>query len=650
MKNTYRPDIDALRGVSIIFVVLYHAKFKILGSELFSGGFIGVDIFFIITGFLITKILLNEFEEKKIINIVDFYKRRIKRLIPVLVVAILIATITSYFVLDPIKLKEFSVSAFSSLIFIANAYFHYFGNFYGADGDILRKPLINLWSLGVEEQFYIFYPLFLIIILKYLRNFLLPFLLLGFFSSLLLAQYASTHHIMFNFYMLPTRAWEIISGSIIAYLLLYDKINLNLNKIIKNILYLISLIVIFLSLILFNINTVKHPSIITFIPLLAAALIIIIGDKEKNFYLFNLFTNKIFIFFGKISYSLYLWHYLFFSILRNSFFEETFFSNIFIIFFSIFISFFSYKFIENRHRNKSIPFKTTIKFICIFLFPILIINSYYLFNKDILKKYYTVDSINLSEWPDTKNILSYIDNNNKKKFPLNKKINVLIIGNCHAEDIFVALDLNKEKFPKYNFIKHRHIEIFRFAKIFEIDKKKNLYTDANLDLYKNADIILISTKWRDEDIAILNKIFLGTKKNNKKIVVFGNYPQFNYTEQKHRFTKIYLTNYKKEILKKKSSLLTNIEILKLEKKYYSQYLQNEEIFKKNIFLKNFTKKNNVKYIDTTNFTCNNITKTCKFRIESSKDEIYRDYGRHSFTGLRFLGDILHKQKFLNFSN
>ena len=67
-------------------------------------------------------------------------------------------------------------------------------------------------------------------------------------------------------------------------------------------------------------------------------------------------------------------------------------------------------------------------------------------------------------------------------------------------------------------------------------------------------------------------------------------------------------------------------------------------------MKNFTKKNNVKYIDTTNFTCNNITKTCKFRIESSKDEIYRDYGRHSFTGLRFLGDILHKQKFLNFSN
>ena len=252
MNKFYRPDIDALRGISVLSVVLYHAKIQLFGKVFFIGGFIGVDIFFIITGFLITKLLLIEYEAYKNINIIAFYKRRIRRLIPALVFVLLISLLLSYFVLDPIKLKEFSASLFASLFFTANIYFHYFGDFYGNDVN-LRKPLLHLWSLGIEEQFYILYPLVLLFILKYLRKYLLFFLVVGFLISLGFAQYASTHHKMFSFYMLPSRAWEILSGSILAYILIKKENKFFINKKVGNFFFCLSILVIILSFLFFDI-------------------------------------------------------------------------------------------------------------------------------------------------------------------------------------------------------------------------------------------------------------------------------------------------------------------------------------------------------------------------------------------------------------
>ena len=118
MKLTYRPEIDGLRAIAVVAVILYHAQITILGHQPFKGGFIGVDIFFIITGFLITSILLYEHEQNKTINIINFYERRIRRLLPVLLFIIIIANILSYFVIDPMKLREASMSTlFSVFIF-----------------------------------------------------------------------------------------------------------------------------------------------------------------------------------------------------------------------------------------------------------------------------------------------------------------------------------------------------------------------------------------------------------------------------------------------------------------------------------------------------------------------------------------------------
>ena len=351
--------------------------------------------------------MLVEYETYKGINIIAFYKRRIRRLIPALVFVLLISLLLSYFVLDPIKLKEFSASLFASLFFTANVYFHYFGDFYGNDVN-LRKPLLHLWSLGIEEQFYILYPLVLLFILKYLRKYLLFFLVIGFLISLGFAQYASTYHKMFSFYMLPSRAWEILSGSILAYILIKKENKFFINKKVGNFFFCLSILVIILSFLFFDIYEIRHPSLLTLLPIISSAIIIFLGSYDNKSLIYKYFSNKILVFFGKISYSLYLWHFLIFAIFRNTYFEETLLIKIIIVALSIVLSYFSYKFIEQRYRNLKFDFTKILKHLAVIILIITSINFYYFLNKKLLNEYYVFDGVNITQWKDTSLITKYV--------------------------------------------------------------------------------------------------------------------------------------------------------------------------------------------------------------------------------------------------
>ena len=635
MKKNYRLDIDALRGISVLSVVLYHSKLQFFNYDFFSGGFLGVDIFFVITGYLISKILLNEYYLTNNINFADFYKRRVRRLIPTLVVILMASTLLSYFVLDPAKLKQFSASVYASIIFTANAYFHYFGNFYGND-DNLFKPLLHLWSLGVEEQFYILFPIILLLILKFFKNFIIFFFLLGFILSLIFAEYASTNHIMFSFYMLPSRIWEILLGSVIAYYTIFNKTELKINIFIKNLLYLISILIIFSCFFIFDINLIKHPSIITLLPLLACSIIIILGSEKKKIYLYDLFSNRFFVFFGKISYSLYLWHFLFFSIFRNSFLEEGLFAKIFIIFLSIIVSIWSYKYVEQKYRSKKISFKSTIRFSLILTFLISFINLYYLSSEKILKKF-EIDNVYLTQWKDTNFILDFIRKNNHKKYKDNNKVKVLIVGNCHADDTYIAFKFAQKNFSKYEFILHPRLEVADFKN--KVNKKTNLY--------QTSDIIIFSSRWREEDISILSNLILNIKKDNKQIIVFNSIPEFNFTEEKFGLKKIFLTNYKKQIIKSNSVNLSLKDETDLKKLYYNQFSNRSDTNKINNDLFKIASFHKVKIINSFEFFCEEFTKECEFRSKENYDELYRDYGRYSITGLKILAQKFSKPDILN---
>ena len=216
MKISYRPEIDGLRTIAVVAVVLYHAQITIMGQQPFKGGFIGVDIFFVISGYLITSIILKELINTGTFSFKHFYERRIRRILPALLIVMLASVPLAWMYLIPTSFIDFSKSVFYSFGFSSNFYFHYSGQEYGAVSGLL-KPFLHTWSLSVEEQFYIIFPLILFLTYKYFKKYLIHVLIIGFIISLGLAEWTSRNYPSISFYFLHTRVWELLAGSILAY-------------------------------------------------------------------------------------------------------------------------------------------------------------------------------------------------------------------------------------------------------------------------------------------------------------------------------------------------------------------------------------------------------------------------------------------------
>ena len=302
MKINYRPEIDGLRAITVTAVILYQAQINLFDNQIFKGGFIGVDIFFVISGYLITSIIFKELITTGKFSFSYFYQRRIRRILPVLCFVMLASLPFGWIYLLPERLIEFLESILYSLGFGSNFYFHYTGLRYG-DIDGFLKPFLHTWSLSVEEQYYILFPAVFLITFKFFKKYLLHILILGLIISLGLADWASVEHRNFNFYVLPTRGWELIAGSLIAYF--ENKLgHRSQNKILNNILPAVGLLLIIHSIIFFFEDGMRHPSIYTVPPIIGVCLIIWFANKGEL--VTKILSNKLFVGTGLISYSLYL--------------------------------------------------------------------------------------------------------------------------------------------------------------------------------------------------------------------------------------------------------------------------------------------------------------------------------------------------------
>ena len=441
----YRAEIDGLRAIAVVSVIFYHAKIVIFGRDWFEGGFIGVDIFFVISGYLITRIILTELEQKNTFSFIKFYERRLRRILPMLLVVIAVCIPFAWQKLHPLELIDFAKSALSAIGFGSNFFFYFSTTEYGADSALL-KPLLHTWSLGVEEQFYIIVPITILVIWKFARASLLTLLIGMLIMSIQFADVMEVRNSELNFFLPFSRFWELLVGSALAFIEL--KYGRSKNQILTQTLPIIGLFLIAHSILFFDART-PHPSFQTLIPILGVALVLAFCSTED--FVGKLLSFKPVVGIGLISYSLYLWHFPIFAFGRLD--TSNPYDKLGWIVLALLLSVISYFLIEKPFRSLKAVNKKLFSAIILISTSTLIYVNYDFISKDGYRD--RASAIQISEAP-IKGPWHRLTKNGQECYRRfcnfevsNSNIDVALFGDSHLASI--STELKKALGRKYNF-------------------------------------------------------------------------------------------------------------------------------------------------------------------------------------------------------
>jgi len=640
----YRPEIDGLRAISVGAVILYHAQIIILNQQVFKGGFIGVDLFFVISGYLITSIILKELIMTNNFSFKYFYQRRIRRILPILLLVMLATLPIAWIYLPPNSYVGFSKSVLSSLGFISNFYFHYSGQQYGADSSLL-KPFLHTWSLSVEEQYYILFPIILFITFKYLKKYIIHILIFGFIGSLGLADWTNKYYHSASFYFLQTRMWELLAGSILAYFeITFGHRHRGKYQILNLIFPSLGILLIGHSFLLFD-SSVHQPLLYKLSPIIGVCLIIWFSHKDEL--ITKILSSRIFVFIGLISYSLYLWHYPIFTFARIvEFNSESLFKKILVVIILLFLSIASYYFIEKPARNKNYKSKYIFIFIFIAYCFLIIFNSNIILREGYKKRFFSSDNYRLK-------LLAYGNINDHIFFETsynyddyNNRQNVLIVGNSHGEDILKILSKtnlkNKIYFNLTSPRKRNSDYNFQIIYLYDFLKNERAVIDgSSVDFlnhlkkqYDKSELIILATRFQDTDIKILDELIKILKKDNKKIIIFD-----NALEQKN-IGSVRVNRLIDYILKNPRKYPDEQTLKDIEKKMFLDLENTKDI---NLKIHEISKKNKIPLIERMKIFCNIIEKRCP-SITDTGHKIYWDYAHITEEGADFFARRIEKNK------
>ena len=336
----YRAEIDGLRALAVLPVILFHA-----GFEWFSGGFVGVDVFFVISGYLITTIIISEMAEEKF-SILNFYERRARRILPALFFVMAACLPFAWLWLAPYDLRDFGQSLVAVSTFSSNILFWWEKGYFDTAAEL--KPLLHTWSLAVEEQYYILFPIFLLLTWRLGIKWVLVLLVIVFVISLSIAQWGAYIYPSSTFFLLPARGWELLVGAFVAFWL---KHNRHLDSILVNqILSLLGLGMIISSIVLFD-ESIPFPSFYALLPTIGTCLLIFCAVPKTIVH--KLLSLKLLVGAGLISYSAYLWHQPILAFARHRWavdLEDHILIGLCIA--SLFLAWFSWRFVERPFRIK----------------------------------------------------------------------------------------------------------------------------------------------------------------------------------------------------------------------------------------------------------------------------------------------------------
>lgn len=336
----YRPEVDGLRAIAIVPVVLFHA-----GVEIFSGGFIGVDVFFVISGYLISSIIYKEMTEGKF-SLARFYERRAKRIIPPLLVVVAFSCLMSVFFMDNIQKHDFYQSLISVATFSSNFLFWMETGYFEQASEL--KPLLHTWSLSVEEQFYIVFPLLLLFVTKFRYRTIMSIIVALSILSLIIAEMTLQRDPSASFYLPMSRAWELLAGSILA---MFPNVEIRKRN---NWISLAALLGLTAAIFVYD-ASVSFPGISAVPVIIATGLII--RYAHRGTWAAQVLSVRPFVFIGSVSYSLYLWHQPLFAFARLNYgTHPSLWLMLSLCALAFIFSVISLKFIENPFRNGSFQF------------------------------------------------------------------------------------------------------------------------------------------------------------------------------------------------------------------------------------------------------------------------------------------------------
>ena len=618
-KLIYRREIDGLRALAVIPVIFFHA-----GYSVFSGGFVGVDVFFVISGYLITTIILAEKQSGKF-SIVNFYERRARRILPPLFFLIVLCLPIAWVYMDPYELKEFGQSILATTFFSSNVYFYLKSGYFDTANEL--KPLLHTWSLGVEEQYYLLFPLLLHLTWRLGRCWIVLLLAVIAIMSLALAHWWVYDNPSAVFFLLPTRTWELLIGAFIAFYFAQND-TFKINNLISQVFSCIGFLLILYSIFYFDKKT-PFPSLYALIPTIGAGLIIVFATPATA--VGKLLGSKLFTSIGLISYSAYLWHQpllSFFRIYNLEIINLT--QSTSLIFLTLFFAFFTKICIEDYFRYSFLKKRTFI-----FLTLSILVSMLFAFVGYSIHK-----NLGYPERSDLNTLLAqnYGLSSSCSGAPLSEKAcktseqpNILLWGDSYAMHLANAINIASSD----SLIQATLSDCQPIIGLAQASIKSTIACDKYNDKVFNE---LLNLKKSSISTVIFSSTF-GSLTNSEAIVKF--------TKTISSVSKL---GYKVVIV---SPTPTNGAILKciklksrLDKNYDSCSFSIHQTVNANIFtiLKNISDETGVRYIDLRDFLCQDGV--CKVSIDGNI--MYRDDGHLSNKSKEYISRMFIKS--INFKN
>jgi peptidoglycan/LPS O-acetylase OafA/YrhL len=532
---TYRPEIDGLRGVAVLAVIIYHLKLPLAGGLLLPGGFLGVDVFFVLSGYLITGLLLTEFAASGRIVLRQFYARRARRILPPLLLVMLCSLPAAWILLLPGELERLALSLVSGLAFVSNFFWFHELSTYGAQSGLLQ-PFLHLWSLAIEEQFYLFFPPLLLVLLRRGGPALaMRAVLVGMALSLAAAQWVSAVHPGLSFYLPSSRAWELLAGAALAFLA-PRAVDAGPCRVLMP----LCLAVLILCLARVDLTAVRHPGLATLAVILASCGLICCATPGEP--VTRTLSSAPMVWLGRLSYSLYLWHFPIFAFGRLRVVGEPGAADMavwLVLTFALAVA--GHHLVERPFRF-TLPARSFVQATCVAVLVIGLASGLVVTRmvgdggrQDDLASLYgaaTIDNeaLRRASWAPLDDLMPDEDiaawnalepsahELQDLWFTPDARRRVLIIGDSHAKDMFNALTRNQALFAGTGFA--------RFA-LNRHSLEADLQVMVATPNFRAADTILIAPRYHPEYRDLLATVLAVLAGQGKEILVLGNTAEFD---------------------------------------------------------------------------------------------------------------------------